>query len=247
MANFQGHITTSTILGAAYGAAASYYWPQLFGHNLDWGPVFLGAGLTSISGMLPDLDSDSGIPVRELFGLLGAFAPFFALSWLTHHHFTLEQTLAVLGGIYFAVRYGLRELFKRISVHRGMFHSIPAMLIAGLTVFLLYKTDDLHLRGFLAVGSMLGFLSHLLLDEIFAVDLMGFTPKFNQFAGSAMKFFSASWPATMVTYTILFALAWAAWVTTYGSSSQAGHRPPPGFGERRTLDPFVNPTLAVRR
>ena len=39
MASFSGHITTSAVCGAAYGATASLYW------QLDWGLVFLGAGL----------------------------------------------------------------------------------------------------------------------------------------------------------------------------------------------------------
>ena len=62
MANFQTHLSVAAALGAGYGAAGAWY-----GH-LDWGPVFLGAALTALGGMLPDLDSDSGVPVRELFG-----------------------------------------------------------------------------------------------------------------------------------------------------------------------------------
>jgi hypothetical protein len=95
-----------------------------------------------------------------------------------------------------------------------MFHSVPAMLIAGLVIFLFYKSPDLRLRGFLSVGAMLGFLSHLVLDELCAVDLTGLTPKLNQFAGSALKLGSASWSATAFTYLLLLALAWAAWITT---------------------------------
>ena len=38
----------------------------------------------------------------------------------------------MLAATYLLVRFGVSELFKRITVHRGMYHSIPAMLIAGL-------------------------------------------------------------------------------------------------------------------
>ncbi len=62
MASFPAHVTVSAALGCAVGVYGSW---QL---NYDWGPVFLAAVLTTIGGMLPDLDSDSGIPVREMFG-----------------------------------------------------------------------------------------------------------------------------------------------------------------------------------
>ena len=59
MASFRGHLTFSASLGAVYGGWL--YW-QL---GVDWGTSALAAGLTAVGGMLPDLDSDSGIPVRE--------------------------------------------------------------------------------------------------------------------------------------------------------------------------------------
>jgi len=51
-------------------------------------------------------------------------------------------------------------------------------------VFLLYHNADVYRRAFMAGGTMLGFLSHLVLDELFAVDLMGLTPKLNKFAAA---------------------------------------------------------------
>jgi hypothetical protein len=206
MANFQGHITVSTCLGVAYGVAGSYYW------HLGWGPVFVGAGLTTLGGLLPDLDSDSGVPVRELFNLAGALIPVLLLPRLHASQLAPDQMAVILAGIYLVVRFGLSHLFKRMTVHRGMFHSVPAMLIAGLSVFLLYHNTNVFLRAYMAGGTMLGFLSHLALDELFAVDFMGLTPRLNKFAGSALKLWSASWSASVITYLILIALALPAWM-----------------------------------
>ena len=50
MANFQGHISTSAVLGVAVGAFGHYYL------GYDWGAILLAAALTTIGGMLPDLD-----------------------------------------------------------------------------------------------------------------------------------------------------------------------------------------------
>jgi hypothetical protein len=62
-----------------------------------------------------------------------------------------------------------------------------------------------------AIGVMLGFLSHLVLDELCSVDFMGARIKLNKFAGSAVKLWSKSAPATIFTYLILVVLAWAVW------------------------------------
>lgn len=201
MASYRGHLMFSSALGAAYGSTAAAY-------GLDWGPVFLGAGVTTVGGLLPDLDSDSGVPVRELFGLAATLVPFLLLRRLETYGFTIEQSLALMCGAYLLVRYGLSAIFKRVTVHRGMFHSIPAMLIAGLLVGLAYHSPDQFLRLYLAFGVMLGFLSHLVLDELCSVDFRGVTVTLNQFAGSALKFRSPSWPATLLTYAILGGLGY---------------------------------------
>src|SRR5262249_37428739 len=151
MASYRGHLAFSSALAAGYGGLAAW---KL---DLDWGPLFLGAGLTALGGLLPDLDSDSGVPVRELFGLAAVAVPALLLPRLGATGLSTEETLVVLSGLYLVIRYGLSALFKRVTVHRGMFHSIPAMLIAGLLVFLLYHSPDLTNRLFLAGGVMLGF------------------------------------------------------------------------------------------
>jgi membrane-bound metal-dependent hydrolase YbcI (DUF457 family) len=204
MASYAGHLSLSAFLGAAYGSAGAYYF------QMDWGPAMLGAGLTTIGGVLPDLDSDSGVPVRELFGLGAVAVPSLMLRRLANLELTFEELVVVMAGIYLFVRYGLAEIFRRITVHRGIFHSIPAMIIAGLIVFLLYHNPDLYLRFFLAVGTMIGFLSHLVLDELCSVDFSGAALHLNQFAGSALKLYSRSWPVTVSTYLLLGCLIYVA-------------------------------------
>jgi len=208
MASYRGHLAVSSVLGAAYGAAG------LLHLQLDWGPAFLAFGLVTLGGLLPDLDSDSGVPVRELFGVAGAFVPILLIPRLRQGGLSLEQMLVVLAGVYLFVRYGLAEFFKKATVHRGMFHSIPALAIIGLAVYLLYESPDPRLRYYLAGGAMLGFLSHLLLDELFAVDFNGATLRLNRMAGSAFKLTSPSIVATFLTYCVLFllgAIAWTSW------------------------------------
>jgi hypothetical protein len=204
MASYRGHLLFSSALGGGYGSFGVLHL------NMPWGPAFLGAGVTAIGGLLPDLDSDSGVPVRELFGLSSAVAPLLLYPRLRTELDT-EQTLVILGGVYLLIRYGLSAIFKSYTVHRGMFHSIPAMLIAGLGTFLAYHTSNEQLRWYIAGGVMIGFLSHLVLDELYSVDFMGVRIKLNKFAGSAVKFWSPSWQATAACYAILGALGWLVW------------------------------------
>lgn len=206
MASYLGHITLSSLVAAGYGTLGVW---QL---ELDWGPVFLGAGLTALGGLAPDLDSDSSVPVRELFGLAAMAAPFLLSSRLQRRGLEPEQIVVVLAGVFLFVRYFLSAAFKMLTVHRGMFHSVPGMLIAGLLVFLLYHNGDIVVRFYFAGGLMLGFLSHLVLDEFYAVDLMGLRIRPNRFAGSALKFFSPSWPATLATYFTLGILGYLTWL-----------------------------------
>lgn len=205
MAGFRGHITFSTALGVAYGGLS---WWQL---NVDWPVAAVGGLLTAVAGMLPDIDSDSGIPMREISHSVSAIAPLVFIRRIAGWGLSPEEALLITIGIYCAVRFVFFGAIRRFSVHRGMFHSIPAMLIAGLATFLILDFPSMEYRGYLAVGVMLGFLSHLVLDELCSVDLNGVIPKLNKFAGTAVKFWSPSTSATAFTYLFLGGLTYLSW------------------------------------
>jgi hypothetical protein len=224
MASYRGHLAFSTALGVAYGALAVWH------RHVDWGTAALGGGLAAVGGMLPDLDSDSGVPVRHLSGLAAAVTPCLLLPRLQAAGFTTDQVLVILGGTYLAIRYGVAALFKALTVHRGMFHSLPAALIAGLAVFLLYHHPDVDHRLYAAGGIMLGYLSHLVLDELCSVDFMGLRVRLAKSAGSALKFTSRSWSATLTTYALLAGLAWLA-AEELGASGMSWRAVPGRFWE----------------
>jgi hypothetical protein len=205
MASYRGHLTFSTGLGLAYGGLAAW--------KFGVPPSVAGVGglFTALGGLLPDLDSDSGVPVRELFGLAAAAIPLLMLRALAHSGLSAEETLLAAAGVYALIRYGLANIFRHMTVHRGMFHSLPAMLVAGLIAFLTYHHPVFELRAYLAVGVMVGFLSHLVLDELCAVDFRGLAPKLNQFAGSAVKLRSESMLANLVCYGMLGWLGYIAY------------------------------------
>lgn len=224
MADFRTHITVSSLCGIAYGAAAV----GPFHHPPE--TAVLAGTLTAVGGMLPDLDSDSGRPVREMSSLIAAVMPLLAYNRLTQVLHSQEGVFAAIVILYGLVRYVGTPLFKKITVHRGMYHSIPAMLVFGLIVYLEYHSPDRSTRLLLALGVMLGFLSHLILDEIWSVGFDGLRIKLKSSAGSAMKFFSpAIWP-NVVCYAILGGLMFLAYADF--------RRPPVGSVEIWEFLPF---------
>jgi hypothetical protein len=105
--------------------------------------------------------------------------------------------------IYFGIRFGVAEIFNRYTVHRGMWHSIPAALIAALLALLICTCEVLEYRLFKAVAVFAGFLSHLILDEIYSIDLSGAKIRVKKSSGTALKLFGTNAWANFSTYSKL--------------------------------------------
>jgi len=105
---------------------------------------------------------------------------------------------------YLFVRFGIAQMIRKYTVHRGMFHSIPACLIFGGIAFLLSGSAPIEIRCYKSVGVLLGFMSHLLLDEIYAVQWKGGRWRFKKSFGTALKLWSDDRWANFSTYTKLF-------------------------------------------
>lgn len=203
MAGFETHIGVSTALGIGYGAVGYYL-------GLPPESCALAAGLCSLSGMIPDLDSDSGTPVRETMTLTAAVVPMLTMERFRQFGWSHETTVLVAAAMYLAVRFGVAELFKRFTVHRGMWHSIPACLIAGLIAFMLVSGVNLDIRLYKAGGVLLGFLSHLVLDEIWSFSLKGGRFQIKKSFGTALKFWGKSRWANVATYAKLAVVSFLA-------------------------------------
>ena len=202
MADFKTHVATSTLLGVGYGSAAAV------GFGFTGVEGALACCVTGIGGMLPDLDSESGRPVREIFGLTAALAPMMLMRRLEHWGGTHEGAVLLAVLVYITIRYGGGIILGLLAVHRGMFHSIPALVIAAEATFLAYQSPSIRVKLLMAIGVAIGFASHLVLDEIYSVQWNGVRVKLKASAGSAVKLFGKSWAANVFTYGILFMLSY---------------------------------------
>ncbi|HWL10620.1 MAG TPA: metal-dependent hydrolase [Planctomicrobium sp.] len=217
MAAFREHITVSGMLGLGYGVAAA----TLLGYAPAEAAV--GGVLAGIAGMLPDLDSPTARPGQEIFSLTAAVAPLVlvghVLKW-SQLPVTTEVMILLMLGMYVGIRYGLAGLINRFSVHRGMFHSIPATLIAAEMVYLIYPNPAPTVKLLMGVGVAIGFFSHLLLDEVYSVGWDGPLPRLKKSFGTALKWASPQLGPTIFTYGLLL-------VVTFCVGEQSGIIGPP--------------------
>lgn len=235
MANFRGHITVSGLLGVGYGVGAV----TVGGFTPIQGA--LAGGLTTIGGLLPDLDLENSTPSRELFGLAAAVAPLVLMPHLARWGGSHEAAICLAVAIYLGIRYFGATLFGKLSVHRGMFHSIPAMLIVAELMFLGYPADRMGTRVLMSGAVAAGFLSHLILDELFSVQFTGIRLKLAKSAGSAMKLVGSNLPANILAYTLLGLL-------TYGVFVEAGWMAPIDFNQNNGfLQQVERATEAINR
>jgi len=169
MANFPTHIVVGTIVAGSLATltlAADVIAPE----NLV--AVTLAGSLGSV---LPDIDLKDSRPSRALFAGLAVFFSFALLFHFAPHLSIAEMWILWLGSLLF-VRYGLHTTFHRLTNHRGVWHSwIAGLASAFATVIIFYYVFDRPDGvAWLAGGFLLiGFLTHLILDEIYSVDVLG--------------------------------------------------------------------------
>lgn len=205
MADFKTHISASTLVGIAYG-----YW-GVTSQSMSLETGILAGGLCSVSGMLPDLDSDGGIPLREISLFAAAVVPIMMLDRFRDYHLTHESMALAAMLIYVVIRFGVFEFFKRFTVHRGMWHSLPAAASAGLILYLVTPSESNSERAYKASAVVIGFLVHLILDELWAIEIGVARLRTKKSFGTALKFFGSDPIANVVVYGMLFALCYTAW------------------------------------
>ncbi len=181
MADFNTHFFTATTVGAVYATVTTK------GLNLDPEPALLLAWMTAVGGILPDIDLKDSTPSRALFLVLGALVTILAI--LQHiSRFSVVELLIMGAVLFLMVRFLLRALFHRFTVHRGSLHSLAASVMFGTVAVVIcnrvwvISADISWLAGF---GVFIGCLSHLVLDEIYSVDFSG--ARIKRSFGTAMK------------------------------------------------------------
>jgi hypothetical protein len=149
----------------------------------------------SLGSVLPDIDLKDSRPSRALFAGLAIFFSFAVLFHFAPRLSIAEMWLLWVGTLLF-VRYGLHTIFHKYAVHRGIWHSIAAGIVCAFATAIVFyyalgRPDGV---AWLAAGFLfVGFLTHLVLDEIYSVDVMDVHIK--KSFGTALKLVDARNPA----------------------------------------------------
>lgn len=199
MANFNTHLTGGFVVSGIL--ATTCYKAGLLGHQ----DFLLCVAIGTAGGLLPDIDADNSRPIKLGFA---AASLLFAFALVMHWRGTLSllSLLGLWGLGYLLMRYAVFAVFTRLTVHRGIIHSIPYMLLLALgLVYLNYyllgstATSSWFYGLFLLVGS----LTHLLLDELYSVNILG--ARMKRSYGTAMKVYQPQ-PPQCYYYLLLYVL-----------------------------------------
>ncbi|TNF65429.1 MAG: hypothetical protein EP298_11945 [Gammaproteobacteria bacterium] len=201
MANFHTHLTiaaSASVIAGGLVAACGILTPI---------ETITAIGIGMVGGFLPDVDSDHSTSISIIFGILAAISGFCAI-------FSLMPQLGIIIGIsswfiaFLLVRYGIIHIFRKLTIHRGIFHSVPmGIFLSMLLIFSIYHLSGNNLVSWVfGIFLFYGFCVHLILDELYSVNLSGVTLK--KSFGTAFKLISFS---HLIQYAILYVLIIALW------------------------------------
>ena len=169
MADFRTHLTFGSLTG--FTIAISVYLSDWV-HNIYMAIIIYFA--TVIGSFLPDMDSDSGHPVKIIFEFYAYISAALTIYYLHDNGLSIYFRIFLPIASFFFVRIVMMKLFIKHTKHRGIFHSFPAFLVVFFASLLVAWSTDLFLmeKFSIAIAISFGYLSHLILDEIYAVKML---------------------------------------------------------------------------
>ena len=206
MAGFKAHM--------AFGMVTAAGWSVVVVIFSLLSPAFLPLIFlaTVIGSFLPDLDSDEGTPLKILLITLSTIGGLNMGYIVFQNKERLPLEVILYASLYaFFIYFIIGGIFKKITHHRGMFHSIPAVLLATLIAlsFFNYFILDPALQIVLSLSIGIGYLCHLVLDEMNSVvNLRGMPFVPNKALGTALKLYSNNLRLTLGIYFLIIVLAY---------------------------------------
>ncbi len=188
MANFTTHIASGILAGGMLSTLA------MAGSAVTPIEVLSLTTTCALGSVLPDIDLKQSRASQAMFSGIGVLLAFAVLFNVGMQKSIAEMWILWIG-TYLLVRYGGHNLFHRIAVHRGVFHSFLATaLFAFLAAIVHTKLFGASATlGWLAAAFMaIGCLLHLVLDEIYSVDI--YNERIKASFGSALKLYDGNHP-----------------------------------------------------
>ncbi len=183
MANFATHIGVGVVVSGAMATLT-------LAANVISEQSLIAVTMAGVLGsILPDIDLKDSRASRFFFSSLAIFISF-CILFVNAERYSIAELWLLWLGSFVLVRYGAEAVFHRFSYHRGIWHSLLAATFFWFATAIVFKHVLGHHEGvaWLAGGFMFaGYLAHLILDEIFSVDLMD--KRLKSSFGSAFKLY----------------------------------------------------------
>lgn len=203
MANFNTHITV-----AAAGAGLLSVLCLQVG-LVDAREALVLALMGTIGGILPDIDLQHAYPSRIMFSLFGIVTAFVVIFSLEN-----ERSIVELWGIgltiFAAIRWPIWMIFHQFTTHRGSIHSLVAALLftflaVSFSHYIMGKNP--FISWLIGLFVFMGFVLHLVLDELYSVDFMN--SRIKKSFGTALKILDTKKKEKATALVCLTILAWA--------------------------------------
>ena len=123
MANFKTHRNGAVMAGVLTSVAA---------YSLGMTDIIQSVFVCAVGyfgGLAPDLDHDASIPLKSVFKIISIGAPVILIHKHPEMHSTVLQIIVSYILLSTTMFYPIRWIFNKLTTHRGIFHSIPAILI----------------------------------------------------------------------------------------------------------------------
>jgi len=186
MASFNTHLVGGVVVGSAFFSIS------LYSFNLDMIQSFAIFTMGVLGGILPDLDSDSGKPLALISGSVSVLIPLLLLSKLSRINITSpEFVISYFVFVYFIINYIICGIIKKITIHRGIMHSIPFSFLVAEFAYILFITSGKNVATMASLAMFFGCIIHLILDELNSIKFkFGFIPVLSQSSGTAFKLYT---------------------------------------------------------
>lgn len=198
MADFKAHTSLGALWGVVWGIIA-----LLTGLCSFIGSIVV-LFLATVSSAIPDIDSPTGRPRELVLSFLGVTLPVVVFLNFAKDIATENILIAVII-TFFLTRYLLEYILSNWTVHRGLWHSIPVGILCAEIAYLLFWDADIKSRFIYATAVFGGYLSHLILDEMYSVKVLEVSTK--RSFGTALKLKSESGLNTFFIYAFIVVLA----------------------------------------
>jgi len=169
--------------------------PLTFIGFMSFSQMFFCFFIAIFGSLLPDVDIPASGVAKFLFFVISIFLTYFIVSFSLIYFSYDYNIYIVFIVVFFILLSSIPYIFSKITAHRGIVHSLP-MVVVLTFAFSTFCNHYLSLSSFfswmLGVSLGYGFFIHLLLDELYSIDISGL--KFKKSFGSAIKFYDKKEP-----------------------------------------------------